>query len=341
MSDAPSAPRASFHIRTIPVFGDRILAPMDGLSDWPFRGLCRAFGSAVSYTAFVGAHDILAGRKAAFDALFFTPDERPVVAQLFDDDEDRLLAAARRVQELGPDVIDVNMGCSARCVSGRGAGAGLLQDPLKIGRIIARLDAALEVPVTAKIRLGWDDETRNYLVVARAIEENGGAMIAVHGRTRAQAYRGEADWEAIAAIKARIQIPVLGNGDIQSPEQAARRLRESGCDAVLIGRGALGNPWIFQGRKREDVSSEGLVAVVHQHLDRMVEFHGPERGVVLFRKHLARYLDSLDLSSEDRETALTETDLQNLRYALRRWGLAVRPSPDRIPAPPATAAVSA
>jgi tRNA-dihydrouridine synthase B len=324
---AASAREPKFHIGTIPVLGDQILAPMDGLSDWPFRSICRAFGSALSYTAFVAAHDVLAGRASAFEALHFTEDERPVVAQLFDDDEDRLLAAALRVRELGPDVIDVNMGCSARCVSGRGAGAGLLQDPAKIGRIMGRLSRALDVPVTAKIRLGWDDRTRNYLVVARAVEDNGGALIAIHGRTRSQAYRGEADWEAIASVKSQARIPVLGNGDITGPDEADRRLRESGCDGVLIGRAALGNPWIFAGHMRGEIRPDELGSIVHLHLGRMIEFHGPERGVVLFRKHLARYLDGLDLSPEERAGCLTEVGADSLRILLESLGLPAGPPP--------------
>jgi nifR3 family TIM-barrel protein len=316
-----------FHIRDVPVHCDRILAPMDGLSDWPYRSICRAFGSGLSYTAFVNAIDILGDRRPAFEALHFTPDERPVVAQLFDDDEDRLLAAALKVQELGPDVIDINMGCSARCVSGRGAGAGLLKDPGKVGRIIARLSSALEVPVTAKIRLGWDDQARNYLVVARAVQDNGGALLAVHGRTRAQGYTGEADWEAIAAIKARASIPVLGNGDIRSPEDAARRIRESGCDGVLIGRAALGNPWIFQGRARHEVPLSEVASAIDLHLGRMIVFHGEAKGVVLFRKHLARYLDGLTLDPDDRAGCLTEVEAPSLRRRLSRLGLAAIPQP--------------
>ncbi|HET7010240.1 MAG TPA: tRNA-dihydrouridine synthase family protein [Anaerolineales bacterium] len=316
---ADSRPR--FLLRDLPVYGDRCLAPMDGLTDWPFRSLCRAFGSALSYTSFVSAIDILAGRDKAFEALRFSPDERPVIAQLFDDDEDRLLDAALRVQALRPDVIDVNMGCSARCVSGRGAGAGLLQDPVKIGRIIARLTSALGVPVTAKIRLGWDDTARNYLVVARAIEENGGALLAVHGRTRAQGYTGEADWEAIAQVKAHAGIPVLGNGDIRTPEQALRRLADSGCDGIMIGRAALGNPWIFQGRDRSHVPLAEVAPVIEDHLGRMLAFHGADRGLLLFRKHLARYLDLIDLDPDQRAACLTETQLAALAARLRGAGL--------------------
>lgn len=313
----------TFRLGTTPVFGHLILAPMDGVSDWPFRSICRSFGSAMSYTAFVAAHEVIAGRPQALQPLHFTPDERPIVFQIFDDDEGRLVEAALRLQQRRPDGIDINMGCSARCVSGRGAGAGLLRDPAKVGRIMARLSSALEVPVGAKIRLGWDDGSRNYRIVARAVADNGGAWLAVHGRTRAQGYSGEADWDAIADVKSSVRIPVFGNGDIRTPAEAARRLAQSGCEAVLIGRAAMGHPWIFQGRTRAEVSRLELAAVVDEHLRRMLAYHGERDGVVCFRKHLTRYLEDLDLPSEQRRLLLTQTDAEVLRRELVGAGLPV------------------
>ncbi|MBM3122128.1 MAG: tRNA-dihydrouridine synthase family protein, partial [Chloroflexi bacterium] len=180
----------SFHLGTIPVYGEAILAPMDGFSDLPFRSLCRSFGSALSYTPFVNAMEVLARNPRTERLLAFDEAERPVVYQLFDSDEDRLLRAAQAVLAHRPDVLDINMGCSVRCVSGRGAGAGLLRDPRKVARLIATLSRALPVPVTAKIRLGWDAGSRNYLDVARAVAENGGALIAIHARTREHGYTG-------------------------------------------------------------------------------------------------------------------------------------------------------
>ena len=203
----------SFHIGPVPVYGRRILAPMDGFSDLPFRSLCRRFGSAMSYTSFVNAAGILAGSAQADAALAFEPLERPVAMQIFDDDEARLLAAALRLMERQPDILDVNMGCSSRCVAGRGAGAGLLRDPAKVGRIVGALARALPIPVTAKIRLGWDGDTRNYLEVARAIEDNGGRLIAVHGRTKAQGYTSEESESCRCKSRTcSIVIPCLSSG---------------------------------------------------------------------------------------------------------------------------------
>ncbi len=299
----PSTP--SFYIEDIPVYGDLVLSPMAGFSDQPFRSLCRELGSAMSYTEFINAIDVVQRSPKYAQKLAFLPAERPVVFQIFDNDPDRMLEAALNLQELGPDVIDINMGCSVRRVSGRGAGAGLLKTPLKIARIMRRLSQALEVPVTAKIRLGWDDSCRNYSLVARIIEESGGALIAVHGRTRAQGYRGRADWDAIAQVKDVVSIPVIGNGDVRSVADIEGLKRHTRCDAVMIGRGAVGNPWIFSYRDRAEVPLDQVRETMLDHLGRMLSFYGDERGLVLFRKHLSRYLSPYPLTKEVRQRLLT------------------------------------
>lgn len=328
--ELPSAASArhSFLIRDIPVYGDAILAPMDGFSDLPYRSLCRRFGSAISYTPFVNAMEVLAGSSRSLHLLDFLDEERPVVFQLFDSDEARLLRAAQVVLERRPDVLDINMGCSVRCVSGRGAGAGLLRDPRKVGRIIASLSRTLPIPITAKIRLGWDAGSRNHLDVARAIAENGGALIAVHARTREQGYTGHADWDAIAAVKAAVSIPVIGNGDVQRPEDIQRLMDHTGCDGVMIGRAAVGNPWIFQRRDRREVSREEIVTTIRQHLLGMLETYGPRDGVVLFRKHLTRYLPPLNPLDDLRSALLTCVDPQALDELLGR----LRSQPEPVPA---------
>jgi tRNA-dihydrouridine synthase B len=301
----PTATRAIFHVHSIPVYGDRILSPMDGFSDLPFRSMCRELGSAMSYTEFVNALDVLQGNPHYARKLEYLPEERPVVFQIFDNDPQRLLEAALRLQERGPDIIDINMGCSVSTVSGRGAGAGLLRTPEKIAQIFALLSRNLNVPVTGKIRLGWDDEQRNYLETARAIEENGGALIAVHGRTRAQHYGGRADWDAIAEIKASVSIPVIGNGDVRLVMDIERMKAHTGCDAVMIGRGAIGNPWIFSGLDRHEVPPEQVRATMLRHLERMLSFYDGDYGLVLFRKHASRYLSPLLLTREQRKRLFT------------------------------------
>ena len=264
-----------------------MLSPMSAISDSPFRLLCRRMGSAFSFTEFVNADGIVRGNRKYLKLFAFEPEERPVIFQIFGSDPDVIIEAARIAEELGPDVIDLNMGCSAHRVSRRGAGAGLLLDPPRSGRIIEGLCKSLTVPVTAKIRLGWDDKSRNYLEVARILEESGASMISVHGRTKAQAYGGRADWNAIGEVKARVKVPVLGNGDVRSYEEARSRMRETGVDGVLIGRAAIGNPWIFSNRARDTVGLDELFETALAHLHAMCVLY--ERGAIMFRKHAARY----------------------------------------------------
>ena len=296
---------ASFFVGPLPVYGDSILAPMDGYSDLPFRSICRRFGSAMSYTPYLNAIELVQGLKRTWQDLRFLPEERPIVFQILDNDEARLLDAGLKIRELEPNIIDVNLGCSVRRVSSRGAGAGLLRNPKKIGRIIHNLSSTLDIPVSAKIRLGWDQETRNYLEVARSIEENGGSLIAVHARTREQDFRGKADWDAIAEIKQHVSIPIIGNGGVKSPDDVQRLINHTGCDAVMIGRAAMGNPWIFQRRSREDVAPNTLGAVILLHLQGMAQFYGERKGLLRFRKHLVHYLEDAPLSKDLRLRLLT------------------------------------
>ncbi len=290
---------------------------MDGLSDLPFRGLARELGSAMSYTGFINALGVLQGDPAVETPMRFEDWERPVVFQLFDDSPDRILEAALRVRERGPDIIDVNMGCSAKTVAGRGAGAGLLCEPKKIERIFSLLSRHLDIPVTGKIRLGWDDESRNYLETARIIEANGGKLIAVHARTKKQAYGGEADWDAIAEVKQAVSVPVIGNGDVKTVAGIRAIKARTGCDAVMVGRGAIENPWIFTGQDREAVAPAQAYPVMCRHLERMLEFYGKERGLVLFRKFASRYILPYGPTQEAREALLTCTEVDRFLDLLR------------------------
>jgi tRNA-dihydrouridine synthase B len=232
-----------------------------------------------------------------------------VVFQIFDSDPARLLKAAQKLQglppEARPDIIDINMGCSNRSVSGRGAGAGLLRTPQKVAQIFQLLVGELQMPVTAKIRLGWNTQTRNYVQIARIVEENGGALVAVHGRTRHQGYTGQADWDAIAEVRQALSIPVIGNGDVHSVADIERMKAHTGCAAVMIGRAAIGNPWIFSRLDRSQVTHEQVLQMVQRHLERMMAFYGPELGLLIFRKHASRYLGVYNLPEEQRRRLLT------------------------------------
>lgn len=300
----------TFFVGNIPVFGNLILSPMDGLSERPFRSLVRKLGSAMSYTEFINAIDVLADIQRIQKKIAFYEFERPIVFQIFDDDPARLLSAAQQLMVFQPDIIDLNLGCSARHVSGRGAGAGLLPQPLKVAEIIRNLVKHLPVPVTAKIRLGWDERNRNYLEIARIVEDCGAQLIAVHGRTRAQGYTGRADWDAIAEVKASLHIPVIANGDVQHVADIHRILSHTHCDGVMIGRAALQNPWIFCLKDRWEVPKEEVKNWIELHLNEMVAFHGNEQGLTLFRKYLKRLLSPFQLSDEILLPLLTTSDLQ-------------------------------
>jgi nifR3 family TIM-barrel protein len=299
----------TFTVGGIPVWGDLILSPMDGYSDLPFRSLARSLGSAMSYTEFINAIDVTAKHPNLEERLTYLESERPVVYQIFDDDPDRLVRAALKLRPRNPDIIDINMGCSAKTVAGRGAGAGLLRTPEKIAKIFSTLTKELDIPITGKIRLGWDGSTLNYLEVAKIIEDNGGQLIAVHGRTKAQSYGGQANWDAIAEVKAAIKtIPVIANGDVKTVADIERIKRHTGCDGVMIARAAIQNPWIFSRLDRHEVSPEQFRDVIHRHLALMLDFYGPSRGLILFRKYAARYMFPFAMAVEQRKRLLTAPD---------------------------------
>ncbi len=278
---------------------------MDGYSDLPFRLLCRRHGSAMSYTEFVAVEAILHGAKKSLQMLAFDPAEQPQMTfQIFGADEEKIVAAARKCEQLGAGIVDLNMGCSVPNVSGRGAGAGLLRDPAKIGRIFNAMSKALRIPVTGKIRLGWDAASLNHLEVARILEDNGAALIAVHGRTKDQKYGGQANWDAIAEVKQAVKIPVIGNGDARTVEDIARMKAHTGCDAVMIARAAIGNPWIFARQNRGDVTLREVIALMREHLDMNLRHYG-DYGLILFRKYAARYIVGVPGAAELRHALVT------------------------------------
>lgn len=311
----------SFYVREVPIYGDAVLAPMDGYSDWPFRSLCRALGSAMSYTEFVKVEKILSRSKEPAKRLYFEEAERPLTFQIYGDDPDLILKAALRVQEWNPDILDINMGCPAKSIADRGAGVGMMPTPLKIARTFRKLTAALKVPVTGKIRLGWD-RNKNYKLIARIVEENGGSLIAVHGRTKEQRYAGEADWDAIADVKSLVRIPVIGSGDVRTVADIQRMKQHTGCDAVMIGRAAIANPWIFAGLDREKVPPEQVQKTVRDHLAKSMQFYGDEDGQRLFRKYAVQYLLLKTLDRDARKEILKQRpsgeflDMLNQIYAV-------------------------
>lgn len=293
-----------FKIRDLPIYGDLILAPMDGYSDWPFRSLCRELGSAMSYTEFIKVEKILSRSKEPAKRAYFTEVERPITIQIYGDNPDKILEAALKMEELyQPDVIDLNMGCPAKTIADRGAGVGLMKKPIKIARTFHKLVKHLSVPVTGKMRLGWE-KNKNYKLIARIVEEEGGALVAIHGRTKEQRYAGNADWDAIAEVKSLLKIPVIGSGDVKTVADIERMKGHTNVDAVMIGRGAIPNPWIFARLDREQVPPETVKQTIRQHLARCVEFYGEEDGQRLFRKNAVQYVTMKHLTRDERKELL-------------------------------------
>ena len=276
--------------------GKLFLAPMAGTADYAFRSICRSLGADIVCSEMVSAKAMLYGDRKSAELAFLRDDERPAGIQLFGSEPDVMAKAAERVAVYRPLYIDINMGCPVHKVFANGEGSALMREPALCGRIVAAVAAAVRVPVTAKLRKGFDAAHENAVEVARICADSGAAMLTVHGRTREQRYGGLADWGCVAAVAAAVRVPVIGNGDIASGAQALRRLSESGCAGVMVGRAALGNPWIFaeiraalSGEAYTPPDEAARTAMALRHA-RMAAAYGGERALIELRKHLARYV---------------------------------------------------
>ncbi|HIQ92901.1 MAG TPA: tRNA dihydrouridine synthase DusB [Candidatus Copromonas avistercoris] len=284
-------------IGTVELENNVILGPMAGVTDLPFRLLCREQGAGLVCMEMVSAKAVFYGNRNTKELLQVNPGERPVSLQLFGSDPEVLSDIAARLEEGPYDLFDLNMGCPVPKVVKNGEGSALMKDPKLVERILSSMVRALKKPVTVKIRKGFNDESVNAVEIARIAEGCGAAAVAVHGRTREQYYSGKADWEIIRQVKEAVSIPVIGNGDVDSPEAAKRMLAETGCDGVMVARGAKGNPWIFKriteyletGRIPPKPSREEVKAMMLRHGEMMVEFKGEAAAMREMRKHVAWY----------------------------------------------------
>lgn len=303
------------------------LAPMAGVTDLPFRLLCKEMGCGLVYSEMVSAKGILYENKNTTELLRVAAEERPAAVQLFGSDPEILGAMALKIEGYPIDVIDVNMGCPAPKIVKNGEGSALTKTPELVGKIVRALAEAQKKPVTIKIRKGFDDAHLNAAEIARIAEANGAAAVAVHGRTREQYYSGKADWDCIREVKRAVNIPVIGNGDVFTPQDAERLLDETGCDAVMVGRGAQGNPWIFRrilrylqtGELLPEPTAEERIEKALRHAKMLVEYKGEYIGVREMRKHTAWYMKGLPGAAELRGKLNAAADLAGMERLLREY----------------------
>jgi tRNA-dihydrouridine synthase B len=284
-----------------------VLAPMAGIADGAFRAICVEKGASLVYTEMVSADGLIRGNDRTLALLSFSEKERPIGIQLFGSEPGTMARAAEKAVSFSPDLVDLNFGCPARKVVGRQAGCALLNNLSLLRKITSAVVTAVDVPVTAKIRSGWDRKTTNAEKVSRILEDCGVKAVAVHARSRADKFRGRADWEVIARVKRAVRIPVVGNGDVASPEDAARMLEETGCDAVMIGRGALGNPWLFSRARRYLSTGESPAPP---------SVSGEDSPALAMRKHVAWYTKGLPGSSKVRQTVNQVSSWNEMRRAV-------------------------
>ncbi len=292
-----------------------LLAPMEDVSDPPFRAVCKDNGADLMYTEFISSEGLIRDAIKSRRKLDIFDYERPVGIQIFGGDEESLALAAKIVDVTNPDLLDINYGCPVKKVALKGAGAGVLKDLDLMVRLTSAVIKATSLPVTVKTRLGWDDNTKNIEEVAERLQDIGIQALAIHGRTRTQMYKGEADWALIGKVKnnPRITIPIFGNGDIDSPEKALEYKNRYGVDGIMIGRAAIGYPWIFDeikyffktGEHLAPPTIEQRIEVCRKHLHKSIEWKGPVVGVNEMRRHYANYLKGLPNIKEYRNKLVT------------------------------------
>ncbi|MFI5148798.1 MAG: tRNA dihydrouridine synthase DusB [Bacteroidia bacterium] len=280
-----------------------LLAPMEDVSDPPFRYVCKQYGADLMYTEFISSEGLIRDAAKSVKKLDIFEYERPIGIQLFGSDIDSMREAGRIADAAEPDLIDINYGCPVKNVACRGAGAALLQDIPKMVSMTSEIVKIARRPVTVKTRLGWDDKTRNVVEVAERLQDIGIQALSIHGRTRSQMYKGEADWTLIGAIKnnPRIHIPIFGNGDVSSPEKAKLMKDTYGVDGIMIGRASIGYPWIFNEIKHFIKTGTHLpppviadrIKVALSHLDKSISWKGPRQGIIEMRRHYANYFKGL------------------------------------------------
>jgi len=325
----------TFRIGNVTLENRTVLAPMAGITDSSFRLLCREMGAGLLYTEMISAKAILHGNKKTEQLLDISEAERPIALQLFGAEADVISEAAARIEERPFDILDINMGCPVPKVVGNGEGAALMKNPRLVGEIIEKTVRAIKKPVSVKIRKGFSADNVNAVEIARVAAQSGASAVAVHGRTRDQFYAGVADWEIIAAVKDSVSIPVIGNGDVKDAASAALMMEKTGCDAVMVGRAARGNPWLFQDIFAElalkikstdtPVSSNPrpspaeITNMIHRHTALMIEHKGEYIALREMRKHIGWYTAGFPHSASLRRKICTIETWAELEALLAIW----------------------
>lgn len=302
-----------------------VLAPMAGVTDLPFRLLCHEQGAGLLSMEMVSAKAISFHNKNTESLMEIDEKEHPIALQLFGSDPDLISEVAKRIEERPFDILDINMGCPVPKVVNNGEGSVLMKNPKLIGEIVEKTVKAIKKPVTIKIRKGFNDSLINAVEIAKIAEQSGAAAIAVHGRTREQYYSGKADWDIIRQVKEAVKIPVIGNGDVTSPEMAKAMLEQTGCDGVMIGRGAKGNPWIFRqivhyletGEKLEKPDIEEVKQMMMRHARMQMEYKGGFTGIREMRKHVAWYTTGYPHSARLRNLVNQAESIEELEELIK------------------------
>jgi len=307
-----------------------LLAPMEDVSDPPFRYVCKKFGADLMFSEFISSEGLIRDAIKSKQKLDFFEYERPFGIQIFGGDEEAMSLSARIIDATNPDLVDINFGCPVKKVVCKGAGAAVLKDLPAMVKLTRAVVRSTRLPVTVKTRLGWDDQSKNIEEVAERLQDEGIGALTIHGRTRAQLYKGEADWTLISRVKnnPRIHIPIFGNGDVDSPEKAMVYKNKYGVDGIMIGRAAIGYPWIFNeikhfvktGHRLNAPSLDERIEVIREHLYRSIEWKGPVLGILEMRRHYSNYLKGIPHIKELRNQLVQKGSLDEIETLLESLG---------------------